>query len=232
MLAQAGVRANELVTNIQNFTAQERIKFRILDRVGNQSDAGSDDFDYTAVLVRQSHGYTVQESRTPSPVAVRSRLPRTISACPKLPMFLPEFRDELRNDLLRRRPEERTSYMDDQSPPAQKPPRDDGFITAKDGIVYPAPLKGRAWIAKDSGEVVHLEIVLMHPIAAANIQSWSLSINYAPVHFRTRNIDVWLPQSAEVYRETETGRTFTSHKFTDFRLFSVHANRANSPPSK
>src|SRR5580693_1157873 len=67
VLAQAGVRANELVTNIQNFTAQERIEFRILDRIGNQSDAGSDDFDYTAVLVRQSHGYTVQESRNRVP---------------------------------------------------------------------------------------------------------------------------------------------------------------------
>jgi hypothetical protein len=45
VLAQAGVRANELVANIQNFTAQERIEFRILDRAGNQNDAGFDDFD-------------------------------------------------------------------------------------------------------------------------------------------------------------------------------------------
>jgi hypothetical protein len=112
-------------------------------------------------------------------------------------------------------------------------PETTASFTAKDGVVYPAPLKGRAWVAKDSGEVVHLEIVLMHPIPAANIQSWSLSINYARVHFRTRNIDVWLPQSAEVYRETESGRTFTSHKFTDFRLFSVDVNpEPNSPPSK
>jgi len=81
--------------------------------------------------------------------------------------------------------------------------------------------------------VAHLEIVLMHPIPPVNIQSWSLSINYAPVYFRTRNIDVWLPQSAEVYRESETGRTFTSHKFTDFRLFSVDVNQEpNSPQSR
>jgi len=73
----------------------------------------------------------------------------------------------------------------------------------------------------------------MHPILPVNIQSWSLSINYAPVHFRTRNIDVWLPQSVEVYRESDTGRTFTSHKFTDFRLFSVDVNlEPNSPPSR
>jgi hypothetical protein len=105
-------------------------------------------------------------------------------------------------------------------------------FTAKNGVVYPAPLKGRAWIAKDSGELVHLDIALMHPIPAVNIQSWTLSINYAPVHFKTRNIDVWLPQSADVYRESDNGRTFTSHKFTGFRLFSVDVNmEPNSPPS-
>jgi hypothetical protein len=234
VLAQAGVRANELVTNIQNFTAQERIEFRILDRVGNQSEAGSDDFDYTAVLVRQALGYTVQESRNPVPGGRQFPIATHDLGLPAIAlMFLPELQANYEmtcsGAVVRN---ERPTWMINLRQRKDRPETTASF-TAKDGVVYPAPLKGRAWVAKDSGEVVHLEIVLMHPIPAANIQSWSLSINYARVHFRTRNIDVWLPQSAEVYRETESGRTFTSHKFTDFRLFSVDVNpEPNSPPSK
>src|ERR1700722_13422663 len=219
VLAQAGVRANELVTNLQNFTAQERIEFRMLDRVGNQYDAGSNEFDYTAVLVRQGQGYTIQETRNPVPGGRPFPIAMHDLGLPEVAlMFLPEFQTNyemtcsgtaIRN--------ERLTWMINLRQRKDRPDTTASF-TAKDGVVYPAPLKGRAWVAKDSGEVVHLEIALMHPILPVDIQSWSLSIDYAPVHFRTRNIDVWLPQSAEVYRESETSRTFTSHKFTDFHL--------------
>src|ERR1700733_12011590 len=92
VLAQAGVRANELVTNIQNFTAQERIEFRLLDRVGNQFDAGSSDFDYTAVLVRQGGGYTVQETRNPVPGSRPFPIAMHDLGLPEVAlMFLPEF---------------------------------------------------------------------------------------------------------------------------------------------
>jgi hypothetical protein len=234
VLGQAGARANELVTNIQNYTAQERIEFRLLDRIGNQYDAGSDDFDYTAVLVRQPQGYAVQESRNPVPGSRPIPIAMHDLGLPEIAlMFLPEFQMNYEmtcsGAVMRN---ERLTWMIKLRQRKDRPDTTASF-TAKNGVVYPASLQGRGWIAKDSGEVVHLEIALMHPILPVNIQSWSLSINYAPVHFRTRNIDVWLPQSVEVYRESETGRTFTSHKFTDFRLFSVDVNlEPNSPPSR
>jgi hypothetical protein len=234
VLAQAGVRANELVTNIQNFTAQERIDFRILDRIGNLYDSGSDEFDYTAVLIRQRQGYTVQESRKPVPGSRPFPIATHDLGLPEIAlMFLPEFQTNYEmtcSGAVTRNG--RLTWMINLRQRKDRPATTASF-TDKNGVVYPAPLKGRAWVAKDSGEVVQLELVLMNPILPVNIQSWSLSINYAPVHFRTRNIDIWLPQSAEVYREGETGRTFTSHKFTDFRLFSVDVNlEPKSPPSR
>jgi hypothetical protein len=234
VLAQAAVRANELVTNLQNFTAQERIDFRLLDRVGNQYDAGSADFDYTAVLVRQLLGYTVQETRNAVPGSHPFPISMHDLGLPEIAlMFLPEFQTnyEMTCSGAAMRNEHPTWIVNLRQ--RKDHPDTTASFTAKNGVVYPAPLKGRAWIAKDSGEVVHLEIALMHPIPAVNIQSWTLSINYAPVHFKSRNIDVWLPQSTDVYRESDNGRTFTSHKFTDFRLFSVDVNMVpNSPPSR
>ncbi|HUE41914.1 MAG TPA: hypothetical protein VMP12_00045 [Candidatus Sulfotelmatobacter sp.] len=51
-----------------------------------------------------------------------------------------------------------------------------------------APLKGRAWIAQDSGEAIHLEIGLMHSVLPVGVMGWFLSIDYAPVKFRKRNV--------------------------------------------
>ena len=231
VLAQAGVRANELVTNIQNFTAQERIEFRLLDVIGNQYDAGSDDFDYNAVLVRQPHGYSVQESRNPVPGGRPFPIDAHDLGLPEIALlFLPEFQTNYEmtcsGTVVRN---ERPTWMINLRQRKDRPDTTASF-TGKNGVIYPAPLKGRAWIAKDSGEVVHLDLALMHSIPPVHIQSWTLSIDYAPVHFRTRNIDVWLPRSAEVYRESESGRAFTSHRFTDFRLFAVDINQEPTPP--
>lgn len=234
VLTQAGVRANELVTNIQNFTAQERIEFRILDNVGNQYDTGSDDFNYSAALTRQPQGYTIQESRNPVPGSRPFPIATHDLGLPEIALlFLPEFQTNYEmtcsGAVMRN---ERLTWIINLRQRKDRPDTTASF-TAKNGVVYPAPLKGRAWVAKDSGEVVRLEIALMHPIPPVDIQSWFLTINYAPVHFRTRNIDVWLPQSAEVYRESKTNRTFTSHRFTDFRLFSVDVNvEPDSAPSR
>jgi VWFA-related protein len=231
VLAQAAARATELVTNIQNFTAQERIEFRILGGVGSQYDFGSDDFDYTAVLVHKSQGYSIQEGRNPVPGSRPFPIATHDLGLPEIALvFLPEFQTTydmacsgaaMWNDHL--------TWMINLRQRKDRPDHTASF-TAINGVVYPAPLKGRAWIAQDSGEVVHIEIGLMHPILPVNIQSWSLSIDYAPVHFRTRNIDIWLPQFAEAYRESETRRTITAHEFTDFRLFSVDTTQQMARP--
>jgi VWFA-related protein len=233
VLAQAGVRATELVTNIQNFTAQERIEFRILGGVGNQYDFGSDDFDYSAVLVHQAQGYAIQEGRSPVPGSRPFPIATHDLGLPEMAlMFLPEFQGNY--DMTCSGAgvwEGHLTWMINLRQRKDRPDRTASF-TARNGAVYPAPLKGRAWIAQDSGEVVHLEIGLMHPILPVNIESWYLSIDYEPVHFKTRNIDIWLPQSAEAYRESETRRTITSHEFSDFRLFSVDTKQeTNSPAS-
>jgi VWFA-related protein len=234
VLAQAGVRATELVTNIQNFTAQERIEFRILGGVGSQYDFGSDDFDYSAVLIRHPQGYTIQEGRNPVPGSRPFPIATHDLGLPEMAlMFLPQFQSNY--DMTCSGAgvwEGHLTWLINLRQRNDRPDSTASF-TGRNGAVYPAPLKGRAWIAQDSGEVVHLEIGLMHAILPVDIQSWSLSIDYAPVHFKTRNIDIWLPQSAEAYRESETRRMITSHEFSDFRLFSVDTKQeATSPASK
>lgn len=102
------------------------------------------------------------------------------------------------------------------------------------GAAYPAELKGRAWIAQDSsqdsGEVLHLETSLMEAIPAANVRQMYLSIDYAPVQFRTENVRVWLPQAVDAYDDFGDHRAMINHSFTNFLLFSVRTKQHIEEP--
>jgi hypothetical protein len=97
---------------------------------------------------------------------------------------------------------------------------------------YPAMPKGRTWMAKDSGELVHLELSLMREIPELKVNDWFLSIDYAPVRFRTRDVQVWLPESATSYEDLAVRRTIISHTFSNFLLFSVQTDEVIGNPKK
>ena len=69
------------------------------------------------------------------------------------------------------------------------------------------PLKGRAWIAADTYQIVRLETQMLAPVPEIHLAADSTVIEYGPVHFRERNMDMWLPQSADVYSDWR-GRRF------------------------
>jgi hypothetical protein len=72
---------------------------------------------------------------------------------------------------------------------------------------YPVLLKGRVWIAQDSGEVMNMEIGLQREIGEINVKDWYLSIDYAPARFRTPDAQVWLSRSANAYGDKSLQRS-------------------------
>jgi VWFA-related protein len=234
VLAQAATRATELVSNLQNFTAQEHVVYRVLGGGAEQVASGIGDFGYNAALVRHTEGFKVSETRVaengshPLPVASKN------IGLPEMALiFLPEIQQNYEMHCggavlwqgqaawlvtLRQRKDR---------------PDHTAMFSGANGDVFPAPLKGRAWIAQDSGDVIHLEIGLMHPILPVGVMGWFLSIDYGPVKFRTRNVEVWLPQFAETYDDSDYRRTIISHEFSKFLLFSVDTKQeSNSPASR
>jgi hypothetical protein len=103
------------------------------------------------------------------------------------------------------------------------------FVTAN-GAAHPARLKGRAGIAADSGEVLHMETSLMEEKPAAKVRHWYLSIAYAPVQCQSQNVRMWLPLAVDTYYDFEDHRTIAYHTFTDFMLFSVQTDQAIQKP--
>jgi hypothetical protein len=92
------------------------------------------------------------------------------------------------------------------------------------GSSYPTILKGRAWIATDSYNLLHVETDLMQPIKDLRLDYEHMSIQYEPVKLPSGKGSLWLPLSAEVYTKYR-GRFFRQeHDFSNFTLFSVNTN--------
>ncbi len=65
----------------------------------------------------------------------------------------------------------------------------------------PLGLKGRAWIATDSGQVMHIETNLTEGILMIDLQEISISVDYAPVTSQSQNGDIWLPKHVVAYTD-------------------------------
>ena len=165
ILEQAGARASELYTSLQSFSAQERIEYQASDHMGYLQDARTGNFDYVVIFQQTTAGTTVQESRQPMH---GSRLLTAFTQDIGLPemalMFLPEIQDDYEMTC------EGTAEWNGQRTQVvrfvQRKDKPSHTLSLRDGkgAVHPARLKGRAWIAADSGEVMHMETSLMEEI--------------------------------------------------------------------
>src|SRR6266850_1983054 len=106
-------------------------------------------------------------------------------------------------------------------------PRSCSFFTLRtyqsgtQGPVYSVPLKGRAWISADNFQIVRLETDLVASLPQIRLEADHAAIEYGPVHFQSRNLDMWLPQIAEVFYDWRGRRTHRRHSFKNYLLFSV-----------
>jgi hypothetical protein len=92
----------------------------------------------------------------------------------------------------------------------------------------PATYQGPAWLAADSGQVMHLETNLLE-IA---LEESAVSVEYAPVKFKTQNVEVWLPQFAVAFTHYRNCRMIIEHTFSDFQLFSVQTQDVIQKPKE
>jgi VWFA-related protein len=232
VLKQAGERAEELVNHLQNFDAHEQIRFEQTDPQGMPEKSMAATFDYLVDFGEHS-GHKLHETRT----LVTATGDRDLSALVDvgLPAFAMIFNPALQSDYEMRC--EGLSQWGNQSAwvvyfeqRKGKRPRTVSMGTAMN--VYPVSLKGRAWIAADSGQIMHLETNLVEGIVVLELLSNAVSVDYAPVKFQSQNAEVWLPQSAVVYTEYFRRRTVIRHTFSDFQLFSVRTQQVIQKPNQ
>lgn len=234
VLEQARAAAQEMVSNLPNFTAKERIQYQVFGQIGGLMDEQSGTFEYLALFVPNGTGWAVQETRTP--VKGTEAFPASAQdiGLPELALiFLPRYQKDydMTCEGAAKWNGEAAWVIHFQ----QRPNEPSETLSFSDTErLYPVKLKGRAWLAADSGEVVHLETGILEPIPVSGmlVRNWWLSINYGPVQFHSQNVRMWLPQTVDAYAELDGHRTIIYHTFADFMVFSVHTHQEIRKPTE
>ena len=83
---------------------------------------------------------------------------------------------------------------------------------------------------RDSFQIVRLETDLIDPLPQIRLVADHAAIEYGPVHFQARNLDMWLPQNAEVHYDWRGRRSHRRHSFRNYLLFAVDDKQRISAP--
>lgn len=113
---------------------------------------------------------------------------------------------------------------------ADKPNRIRSYTVGKTGRAHPINLKGRAWFLASNYQVVRLDADLIKAVPEIGLAVDHTSAEYGPVHFQSRGIDVWLPQSADLVSERKGKRFHERITFSDYFLFQIDNQQHISSP--
>jgi VWFA-related protein len=232
VLGQAAERESEQVAILQDFTAEEKIEYRTSDVQNFVQDSGSESFDYIVVFQQSPGGLLFQEMRNPRHGSSLSGVATQDISLPEMVLiFLPNMQDDYEMSC------EGAVEWDGQlawlvrfQQRGDKPKRTYSFRV--NGTHYPVGLKGRAWIAADSGQIVRMETGLMEGVPALGVYHSYLSIDYAPVQFLTQPVRIWLPKSVDSFLDFGDHRTIIYHTFSNFLLFSVQTDQKIGKPKQ
>jgi hypothetical protein len=235
VIQKAEERVLEFVNNVDRFTATESLTHQSINKHGQASAPVGRRFDYVVSIheVRQGH-LAVTEYRNGG--LALNEFPGGIvtNGLPALvlifhPYYAPSY--EMTCEGLARSNDQLVWQVHFR----QRPEKPNELKTYQSGI-YGAPysvgLKGRVWISPDSYQIVRMETDLVAPAPQIHLLAEHTAIEYGPVKFRDGGVNLWLPQSAEVYFVWRGQQVHRRHSFDHYMLFVVDdKQRINAPPA-
>jgi tetratricopeptide (TPR) repeat protein len=93
-------------------------------------------------------------------------------------------------------------------------------------------LKGRAWVDKDTLQVVRMESDLQAPLPQIKLLAEHMDIQFGPVRFRNQKEPIWLPMAADIYFDLRGRRIRRRNEFRNYLLFSVEDRQSISAPKE
>lgn len=221
-LKRAGEEAERLVRTLQEFSAVENFQEVELKRGGELENPTEQEFEYLVFIERPSaRTFNVREYRQRG--SRERQLPVKLQDL-GVPALALAFHPMVQKDLDWTC--EGLGTWGDQ--PAwvirfEQNPKAANVLSRFYGPSrsYPLPLKGRAWVSERSSQVLHLDTDLVNAIQPINLKRQHFSIDYAPVSFRERQVELWLPRRVDAYIQFEGHYLHYYHRYSNFRLFWV-----------
>jgi tetratricopeptide (TPR) repeat protein len=226
-----GATVKQFVDDVSRFNAIEDVLHEDLNDLGNPIVKDTREFNYVATISEPKPGIlAVDEFRTgrsdvsdfPGQIATRG--------LPSLALvFHPDMRDNFEITC------EGLSQWNDKAvwllhfrQREDRPNLIRSYVVG--GQVYPVNLRGRAWVSANTFQIVRMESEMMRPMPQIQLLSEHQIVDYGPVAFPKKSVELWLPKSAELYFDFRKHRYFRRHTFRDFLLFSVDSDSNVSQP--
>ncbi len=234
IIAKSGSRIQEFLATVDQFTATEAVTHVSINRWGLASRPAKFDFNYVVSIKKNRLGLlNVEEYRDSHYSAVQFPDGMATTGLPALvlifhPSNVQNFALSCEGLAMSRGAPAWQIHFRQR---ADKPNTIRTYQIGAQGPVYSVPLKGRAWIAADSFQIVRLETDLVASLPQIRLVADHAAIEYGPVHFRSRNLDMWLPQIAEVFYDWRGRRTHRRHSFKNYLLFSVDDKQQIAAPT-
>jgi len=219
VITGAGEHTKQLLDNITRFAAVEQMVHQDLDKYGSPLTTVMRSYDYIAQI--SPGAIAVDEERRersgndPYPDHIATRGLATLAF-----VFHPDIRSNYAITC------EGLGQWNKRAAWLlyfkQRPDRPNSSHEFKAGeVTFAASLKGRAWVAADTYEILRIESELVDPIPQLHLINEHQTVEYSPVSFPKKNIELWLPQRAEIYLTLNKRHYFRRHTFDHFMLFSV-----------
>jgi tetratricopeptide (TPR) repeat protein len=224
VVKKAGQRIEEFVGNVDRFVATESLKHETINKWGLASTPETRKFDYMVSIQEVRAGFfDVEEFRTVR--SARGEFPDGLQTIglPALVLIFHPYNvgnfDMTCEGLARWNG--RIAWQVHFQQRADKPNTMRSYRMGFEAPSHPVALKGRAWIDAESHQIVRLETDLIAPLPEIRLVADRTAIEYGPVHFRERNVNMWLPSTAEVYFDWRGRRFHRRHSFSNYLLFAV-----------
>ncbi len=224
VVKKAGEQLVLFVHDVDRFTATETLTHESINKWGTASSPEKRKFDYLVSIQDIRQGYLgVTEYRNGG--GAQSEFPDGIvtNGLPALvlifhPYYAPNY--EMTCEGLARA----NSGLAWQVHFRQRQGKPNELKTYQIGIngpSYSVGLKGRAWISTDNFQIVRMETDIVGPVPQIKLLAEHTTVEYGPVNFRQGNVNLWLPQSAEIYFAWRGRQVHRRHSFNNYLLFGV-----------
>jgi len=230
---KAGNQIVEFVHDVDRFAATESLTHESINKYGIASSAEKRKFDYLVSIQETQKGFLgVTEYRNGG--GAQAEFPDGIvtNGLPALvlifhPYYAPNY--EMTCEGLTRWNGGLAWQVHFRQLPG-KPNAIRNYQIGMHGPSYAVGLKGRAWISADTYQIVRMETDLLAPVPQIRLLAEHTAIEYGPVKFHEGNVNLWLPQTAEVYFAWRGRQAHRRHSFGNYMLFGVDDRQRIAAP--
>jgi tetratricopeptide (TPR) repeat protein len=233
VVQKAGKRVEEFVKNVDRFTASELLNHEAINKWGLSESRDTREFEYVASIDQYRPGYfSVTEYRKGAHSS--SEFPDGVETSGLSALALIFHTNNAGNFAMSCEGlgqwNGHLAWQVHFRQRADKPNTVRAYRLGENGPAYPVALRGRAWIAADSYQIVRMETDLVAPLPTIRLVTDHTLVDYGPVHFKKGNVEMWLPQNAELYCDWRGKRMHRRLSYRNYLLFSVDEKQKISEP--